>query len=531
MDKGIDTGTRDLLKGQNMRPEKRTAFLIIHGIGEQNPFETMDAFVKGFFKVIEQNNKDKEISIKHCIKPRTKNDKIEWIENYISIVREDRPECPVDFYEYYWAHYMEDKITFAEIMDWLIKTSDGARKFYHENLEIVKEYEGKKDDAFKGGEFKKQWYLKHTKRSWDFENYWYLKYLSGFLQVLIWLPSVILRIAAKVPYMGSILEVLRPVFNLLINKYFVKYMGNVAIYTTTDVKSKHYAIRKAILDESVGTVRNLINDERYKNIIIAGHSLGSVIAYDVLNRVNHEMNVGAIDKRLRKKLYGFVTFGSPLDKTAFFFREQIPKEQYIRKQILAHFHSFKIRDLNLLSYFCLDEFKPPLSVKELCKAIERNTVKISLNARRNTIPWLNELLNETRLCDILKPVKGISEELEALVNKAQTYHDKSYVDLSAKDKINITDINRLLLEKAYPEQTPKNPERVTNPIKPLLDHMAWINFWDENDPVSGNLDFYVVHNIPLVMGKKYGISHIAYWEYEEMYSKIYEHFLRSDSIV
>ena len=493
-----------------MWPEKRTAFLIVHGIGEQSPFETMDAFVKGFFKVLKQNN-NKEISIKHCVKPRTKNDKIEWIENFISLVKEDRPECPIDFYEYYWAHHMEDKITFAETVDWLIKTSDGARKFYHENLKIVEKYESNNDNAFdyKRREFKKQWYLKHVRRSWDFKNYWYLKYLSGFLRVLTWLPSVvILRISLKVPYMGSIIEILRPIIGWFVNEYFVKYIGDVAIYTTTDVKSKHYAIRRAILDESVETVKNLINNERYKNIIVAGHSLGSVIAYDILNRVNHEVNVGAIDKRLRKKLYGFVTFGSPLDKTAFFFREQIPKEQYIRKQILAHFHSFKIRDLNLTSYFCLDEFKPPLSVKELCKAIERNTGKTSLNACRNTVPWLNELLNKKDLCDTIKSIKGISDE-----------------DLSAKDKINIIDINRLLLEKAYPEQTPKNPERVTNPIKPLLDHIAWINFWDEKDPVSGQLDFYKdVENIRCDTKEPFGIAHTKYWEYDEMYKGICEHF-------
>ena len=65
-----------------------------------------------------------------------------------------------------------------------------------------------------------------------------------------------------------------------------------------------------------------------------------------------------------------------------------------------------------------------------------------------------------------------------------------------------------------------------NPIKPRLDsNITWINFWDEKDPVSGNLDFYVVHNIPLVMGKKYGIAHNAYWKYEGMYADICKHFL------
>ena len=80
MDKVRDTGTRDLLKGQNMWPKKRTAFLIIHGIGEQNPFETLDAFVRGFYKVLEKTNNGKNIDIEHHIKPRTGDNKMEWVE-------------------------------------------------------------------------------------------------------------------------------------------------------------------------------------------------------------------------------------------------------------------------------------------------------------------------------------------------------------------------------------------------------------------------------------------------------------------
>ena len=73
------------------------------------------------------NNHGKAISVKHKIKSRNG-----WIENYVSLVKEDQDECPIDFYEYYWAFRMERKIAFKEIIDWLIKTSDGARKFYDE---------------------------------------------------------------------------------------------------------------------------------------------------------------------------------------------------------------------------------------------------------------------------------------------------------------------------------------------------------------------------------------------------------------
>lgn len=390
-----------------MWPEKRTAFLIVHGIGEQNPFETLDAFVRGFFDVLGKGYPDK-IAIKHYTKPRFRDGNLEWVENFISLVKEGLQESTIDFYEYYWAYRMEGKITFSELIDWLIKTSDGARKFYDKNEEIVQEYEAKGDDAFRKGKFKNRWYLKH---------------LGWFLRLVT--TPIISRTVSQIPYVGSIFKFISPVARLFLGKakkLFIDYMGDVAIYTTTDVKSKHYYIRKEILDGAVKEVKVLIDDPRYEKIIIAGHSLGSVIAFDTLNRVTHAVNMGPEEWCSAEKIRGLITFGSPLDKIAFFFREHTTEKEYIRRQILAHFHCFKSRELNL----------------------EKEDVKID------------------------------------------------------------------------------------NPFMPLLDNkITWVNFWDEKDPVSGQLDFYTVdENIQLKMGKKYGVAHMAYWEHGEMYSKICEHFLK-----
>ncbi|HHT9122703.1 MAG TPA: hypothetical protein ACFYEF_07515, partial [Candidatus Wunengus sp. YC63] len=192
----------------------------------------------------------------------------------------------------------------------------------------------------------------------------------------------------------------------------------------------------------------------------------------------------------------------------------------------------KIRDLDLSSYFCLDEFKPPFTVKKLCKAIKNDNYKISLQIAKYTITWLNELLKQPKFYSILrekKPDIGFTRKVIDLVDKTDGYrNDKEFSELEIQEQIYIKRLNRLILEEIYPQKTPKILEEIVgNPIKPLLDsNITWINFWDEKDPVSGNLDFYDVVNIPLVMGKKYGISHTAYWEYEEMYSKICDHFLR-----
>ncbi len=367
-----------------MWPKERMAFLVIHGIGEQNPFETLDSFVRNFWKTLMKNNPGSNIAIKHYVRPRTDNGK-EWTENFISLVKDGQSDCAIDFYEYYWAYKMEGEITFQELVDWLVKTSDGAEKFYKQNNELVKKYEGKSGD------------------------FWYLKHLGCIMRALAFFRVL------KIPYFDCIRPFVKP-FLSKATQLFVDYMGDVAIYTTTDVKSKHYHVRNSILTDAVKEVKALIGNDRYKNVIIAGHSLGSVIAYDTLNRVNHALNLNQKEWQFANKINGLVTFGSPLDKTAFFFREHTPDEQYVRRQILDHFHSFKGRDLNL----------------------KREEVKVE------------------------------------------------------------------------------------DPIMPLLDNQIhWINFWDGKDPVSGHLDFYVVDkNIQVNMGAKYGVAHIAYWEYEKMYEAI-----------
>lgn len=112
-----------------------------------------------------------------------------------------------------------------------------------------------------------------------------------------------------------------------------------------DVQSKYYEIRTKVLEESVTLLKQLL--EEYHQIVVVGHSLGSVIAFDTLNRINIEMNIGTVPPDHAGRIAGFVTFGSPLDKIAFFFREHTPDDQFIRRQILNHLHGFKSRNLGL----------------------------------------------------------------------------------------------------------------------------------------------------------------------------------------
>jgi hypothetical protein len=129
-------------------------------------------------------------------------------------------------------------------------------------------------------------------------------------------------------------------------RYFiVEYAGDVAAYISPYKASKFDEIRhriqqigldvgKAIYGFGAGipTVPN------YRKVVLVGHSLGSVLAYDTLNALINQDNVSAPENRRQvgARTRALITLGSPLDKTAFVFRMQPRNEQdWIREQLAA----------------------------------------------------------------------------------------------------------------------------------------------------------------------------------------------------
>jgi len=111
-------------------------------------------------------------------------------------------------------------------------------------------------------------------------------------------------------------------------RYFIiEYVGDVAAYISPYKASKFQHIRDAI--QKVGfDAASLVfgfasaHVPRYNKVLFVGHSLGSVIAYDTLNAM---INLDLTSSRHRDvvgRTRSLITFGSPLDKTAFLFRNQ-----------------------------------------------------------------------------------------------------------------------------------------------------------------------------------------------------------------
>src|SRR5262249_15094420 len=60
----------------------------------------------------------------------------------------------------------------------------------------------------------------------------------------------------------------------------------------------------------------------YDKVAVVGHSLGSVVAYDTLNALLNAEQLSITNLDIARRTCLFETFGSPLDKIAFFFTVQ-----------------------------------------------------------------------------------------------------------------------------------------------------------------------------------------------------------------
>ena len=406
----------------------RTAILIIHGIGQQNPLETLDQFARGLKRSLDQYYKPDwggEYSVTHrqvnYCSPQLRE---LWFENYIALEAEENMPA-IDVYEYYWAHHMTGEADVSDIVDWLKEVSSYARRYYQKN---PKKPDGE-GSGVKHGESAR---LKNLfEPSGEFHENGYLRnfglLLRLYLVVYDYLKDSVFR---GWPFIRMLFDFVSRKLNRLI----VDYFGDVVVYTTMDRKARHYDIRNKILRHGRLEIEALLSNEDYDSVIIAGHSLGSVIAYDLLSRL-HVAPVAEDDaeewQRALLKIRGLITFGSPLDKIAFFFRQQVGKNAYIHRQMLNNLHGFK---------------KSPLDDPDYDPGMEE----------------FSEVKNE-------------------VVNN--------------------------------------------------LDHVKWINYFDRQDPVSGHLDLYKVDkNRQLEMNELFGVAHVKYWDFDEMYIDMLE-FLGNNNII
>ena len=152
------------------------------------------------------------------------------------------------------------------------------------------------------------------------------------------------RAAAGVAARDPSLELGRPLFVLFlasaaylcyrVRGVYIQYLGDVAVYVSSHQLNEFAELRAKIREKGFETGCAVYGARRegggweYDEVVMAGHSLGAVVAYDTLNALLNEDFVvgGALEAERRTR--ALVTFGSPLDKTAFLFRTQVEDASY-----------------------------------------------------------------------------------------------------------------------------------------------------------------------------------------------------------
>jgi hypothetical protein len=329
---------------------RNTAMIIVHGIGEQLPLETLDMFGRGLVSEY-ANAFGNQISIQHCVVTKQSDSDECWFDNVVRITKEGSKHH-IDLYEYYWANYTEDKASWTDISMWLDGVVKGAKEFYDEQPKLGETYNDSSIFFDKNGKFRPIVYKI------------FIGSVSKAIIATNLLLATILKFMSYIPLVGGLAATL---LKSLLNKSghrFANILGDICVYNVVDPKSKFYCVRRQILDGAVSAIRYLLEKKgadkkrTYASVVVAGHSLGSQISYDAINKVNLLANQGLIDgydcdgkclatdkdadiARLSDQLTAYITFGSPLDKIVFFLREKTGKEQKLRQQMMEAYHCFK----------------------------------------------------------------------------------------------------------------------------------------------------------------------------------------------
>ncbi len=126
----------------------------------------------------------------------------------------------------------------------------------------------------------------------------------------------------------------------LVREVMVQYVGDVAAYVTSQNLDRFNTIRQRIKQIALDSAKAVYLAQEggeflYDKIAVVGHSLGSVIAYDTLNALLNAEKLSLTELKIASRTCLLETFGSPLDKIAFFFSLQGNEAFHIREQLAA----------------------------------------------------------------------------------------------------------------------------------------------------------------------------------------------------
>lgn len=222
------------------RRHERQAVILVHGIGEQRPGQLLREFVANVF--------DRDAGELHFVKPDQVSSLFEM--RIATVPRSDATRPTTDVYELYWAHLIRDT-TLAQVYGWMLRlVLSRDRRIPSSLIRLV-------------------WAIRAGLALAVIAFAWLMtKDVSG------WIKALGGGALAALPGIASF------AWKALRDQFVVGYAGDAARYL--EPRAENIARRQAIREAGAQLLDALHERGRYSRIIVYGHSLGSVIAYDML---------------------------------------------------------------------------------------------------------------------------------------------------------------------------------------------------------------------------------------------------------
>lgn len=224
------------------RPHAKQALVVVHGIGEQLPGQTLRSFVDSVFR---------EDAVGRWVKPDSVSSSFEMRK--ITVAADFASGRPTtDVYELYWANLIRDT-SFGQVAWWMLRLLLTPQKRLPPKLR---------------------------------GDLWIARLLvvlglalTGAVALALGkaipaIPAVVITI------IGLVWAIVVALARLVKSKILINFVGDAARYLKP--RPDNVAIRQQIREAGVDLLERLHAPGRYDRIVVFGHSLGSVIAYDIL---------------------------------------------------------------------------------------------------------------------------------------------------------------------------------------------------------------------------------------------------------
>jgi len=343
--------------------EGPVAVLVCHGMGQQVRYETISAVAEAILagaRELGATTLPVEVRLCEANDDFLARAEVKW--------RNGDREHEVHVYEAYWAPLTEGRVAYWDTVKFLLRAAmrglRHSRPFWPSSFErwIFGGPKAMKIGpatwsglvvvlafllvqvgiiAYVSLTLAEQWKtaLSHTLPAYGSPVWSWLRWLAPFLPGIDfdhpW-DSNLLRFAVWLILVAEA---------FFVRYFIVQFVGDVAAYISPYKDSKFDELRHQIrkIGLNVGKViygigPALATVPNYLRVVIVGHSLGSVLAYDTLNSLINQDQICAPDQQrgVVERTRALITFGSPLDKTAFMFRLQAKEEeQWIREKLAA----------------------------------------------------------------------------------------------------------------------------------------------------------------------------------------------------